>query len=130
MVIGDVGRGMTIAKDYGTRLLAAGQNFDEDKLKLLIESYPSHGFVIDRREAEGIFRHVREPSDDEERLARLVAPKSRVPQYVPTFKFLNAEPKGDDLQEANHAPGPTEKDGAEAAGSGSDAADTGAAEKA
>jgi len=94
MLIGDVGRSMAIAKDYGTRLLAGSQNCSEENLQALIESYPSHGFVIDRMEAEQIFNHVRAPSDDEERLARVLAPRSRVPltQDKSVIEFLSPPP--------------------------------------
>ena len=92
--IGDVGRSMTIAKDYGKRLLIKSQNFTLDSLDLLVESYPAHGFVIDRREAEGLFQHVRIPEEDEVLLARMLAPLSRVPQtglQLVEFLYPNAE---------------------------------------
>lgn len=79
MLIGDVGRSMAIAKDYGTRLIRIGQNCTDENLSALIGTYPSHGFVIDRLEAEQLFKNVRAPTNDEERLARNLAPRSRVP---------------------------------------------------
>jgi hypothetical protein len=86
--IGDIGRSMTIAKDYGKRLLVKSQNFTVDTLDMLVESYPAHGFVIDRREAEQLFSEVRAPEADEERLARRIAPFSRFPNGDTTVEFL------------------------------------------
>jgi Serine dehydrogenase proteinase len=93
-LIGDIGRSMTIAKDYGQRLHIKSQNFTSETLRMLVESYPAHGFVIDRREAGELFRHVRAPDEDEARLARLLAPISRFPQddeKIVEFLYPNAE---------------------------------------
>ncbi|KAG8153848.1 SDH family Clp fold serine proteinase [Burkholderia catarinensis] len=86
--IGDIGRSMTIAKDYGQRLHAKGQNFDTDTLNMLVESYSAHGFVIDRREAKELFNEVRAPEADEELLARRLAPASRFPSPEPIIEFV------------------------------------------
>jgi hypothetical protein len=51
---------MRIAIDYGKRLSAWSKNLAKsDTLKTLAETYPSHSFVIDQQEAEGLFRNVR-----------------------------------------------------------------------
>ena len=51
---------MRIAQDYG-RIL----NPDCRHLDQLINTYPSHTFVIDREQARRMFKNVREPSDKE-----------------------------------------------------------------
>lgn len=59
MKIGETTRLMMIAKDYGERLAAKGQNFARtDGIDLLVSAYSSHGFVIDFEEAATIFKIV------------------------------------------------------------------------
>jgi hypothetical protein len=67
MRLGEYQRAMLIAQHYGTRL--ARKNLKESSLDKLIADYPSHGFVIDRCEAETLFHKVREPSEMESLLA-------------------------------------------------------------
>lgn len=52
--LGEVQRAMRIAKDYGVLLNPNFPSFDR-----LITHYPSHGFIIDREQAKGIFENVR-----------------------------------------------------------------------
>ncbi|WP_080427070.1 SDH family Clp fold serine proteinase [Burkholderia ubonensis] len=87
-LIGDVERSMTIAKDYGRRLRVKSENFTDETLELLVESYPAHGFVIDRREASELFANVRAPTHNEEKLARLLSPLSRVPSDEDCVMFV------------------------------------------
>jgi hypothetical protein len=68
MRLGEIQRAMLIAHDYGLRL--ASRNLREDALKRLIAGYPSHGFIIDRREASELFHRVREPTEAESSLAQ------------------------------------------------------------
>lgn len=88
MLIGEVQRSMTVAEDYGRRLQVRSRNFTEEALLLLIQSYPSHSFVIDRREATQLFRNVREANKSEESLAVLLEPISRVPSEKGQIAFL------------------------------------------
>ena len=60
MRIGEFDRAMRIAGDYGSRL--GKGNLKEDALKRLLASYPSHGFVIDRKEAAELFKSVENPT--------------------------------------------------------------------
>lgn len=66
--VGARARSMRIADDYGKRLEAKWQNLKPGTLKKLAETYSSHSFVIDQREAEGLFKVVRDASDAEKAL--------------------------------------------------------------
>ena len=59
MHVGEVSRALKIGKEYGARLSEVSGNLNEGMLDRLVEQYPSHGFVIDRREAKEIFVAVR-----------------------------------------------------------------------
>jgi hypothetical protein len=64
----DVGhsfRSMRIAVDYGKRLNMEAQNLKSDALEKLAETFCSHSFVIDRREARSHFHHVRQEDEYE-----------------------------------------------------------------
>lgn len=51
---------MNIGRDYAMRLNVKGQNLKgNEALNMLLNGYPSHGFVIDRREAETLFNNVK-----------------------------------------------------------------------
>ena len=68
----EANRAMTIASEYGRRLLEEGNNSNGDNLTRLISVYPSHGFVIDRREAKTLFLNVNEPKEDERKLSEML----------------------------------------------------------
>ncbi len=61
--IGEMQRAINIATAYGTRL--GLRNINSEQLDRLVMEYPSHGFVIDKREAEELFTTVRFPSTSE-----------------------------------------------------------------
>ncbi|WP_165394671.1 SDH family Clp fold serine proteinase [Pseudoxanthomonas winnipegensis] len=100
--IGEQSRAMTIAKDYGARLQLRSKNFTEDMLDFLIESYPSHGFVIDRLEASAIFKNVREPTELEEKLALALGRDALIPNGK-LIEFFS-----DELEIQDEQPLPTE----------------------
>lgn len=60
--LGEHQRAMSIAITYGQRLTAKSSSLKEGALVKLIASYPSHGFVIDRKEAKELFKCVERPS--------------------------------------------------------------------
>ena len=70
--LGDIARSMRVANLYGERLKT--QNLKPGALDRLINSYPSHSFVIDRAEAETLFHSVRAPSEQEGALAEYIRP--------------------------------------------------------
>jgi hypothetical protein len=81
MRLGENDRAMRIAADYGERLAGHGgfgetgssKSISEASLARLIEGYPSHSFVIDRKEASSLFASVRAPNTAEAALAETLA---------------------------------------------------------
>jgi hypothetical protein len=68
MHVGESFRATAIANHYGIRLSMNSGNLEPNALDWLITAYPTHGFVIDRAEAEGLFKQVRPPSALEQAL--------------------------------------------------------------
>ena len=96
--IGEAARAMSIAGHYGKRLLGQSGNIDLNSLNFIMSAYPSHGFVIDRQEAESLFEEVREPKPNEIILAQKLGVRARWPgrdwqlgEGIP-FEFLSSEP--------------------------------------
>lgn len=58
--IGELKRAMKIAAQYGEQLNAKTKNLKEDQnsLEKIISGYPSHSFVIDRKESTNLFKRV------------------------------------------------------------------------
>lgn len=56
--IGEMQRAIQIAHEYGRRLDGHGSNLKEGALDTLVAGYPSHSFVIDRKEARQLFKSV------------------------------------------------------------------------
>ena len=62
--IGDALRTATVAREYGERLAGGSWNLQTpDSLELLVTSHSNHGFVIDREEAQSIFKNVTEAKE-------------------------------------------------------------------
>ena len=89
MYVGEAARALSIAHAYGKRLFGDSGNWTEESLNQLLSGYPSHGFVIDRHEADGLFVNVREPKGDEIILANMMGDASRIAKYngPSTIKF-------------------------------------------
>jgi Serine dehydrogenase proteinase len=80
MHVGEAARAMNIAEEYGARLNEeAGNLADADSLGTLVAGYPSHSFVIDMREAQQLFKNVRELSAHERELCDMLEQLSRFP---------------------------------------------------
>ncbi|AXP38268.1 TPA: SDH family Clp fold serine proteinase [Haemophilus influenzae] len=64
--IGEHQRATDIATEYGSRLNETSQCLKNNKTSLeqLIRGYPSHGFVIDRKEAQRLFSCVQRANED------------------------------------------------------------------
>jgi hypothetical protein len=69
MRVGEYDRAMRIALEYGNRLGKA--NMKEKALERLVNKYPAHGFVIDQKEAEELFKKVEKPNEDLLRLGEI-----------------------------------------------------------
>lgn len=63
--VGARARSMRIADDYGKRLSAKWNNVKPGTVKKLADTYSSHSFVIDMREAATLFQRVRGPTEAE-----------------------------------------------------------------
>lgn len=63
--LGEMQRAMRITHEYGERLDRQAGNLKPDALNRLVAGYPSHGFVIDRREARELFTSVTAPTTAE-----------------------------------------------------------------
>ena len=88
--IGTRSRAMRIAQDYGTRLIAASNNADNNTLRILAETYSSHSFVIDHIEAKTLFKNTRMASDAEAEVVRLLGTFARMQASEPKFYALHA----------------------------------------
>jgi hypothetical protein len=105
--LAEVDRSLKISKEYGERLQHDG-NLKTDAVENLLARYPSHGFVIDRREACDIFAKVEEPStelkglmDLFERVLRVTALKDDA-TYVYFVSSEPAAPQSSDTSESKH----------------------------
>lgn len=63
--LGEIQRATEIAFKYGDILKEKFNNMQENGVRNLVVGYPSHGFVIDRKEARKIFNRVRAPHHEE-----------------------------------------------------------------
>ncbi len=61
--LAEMQRATEIAFHYGSRLNEKSENMLADGMRKLVTGYPSHGFVIDRKEARTIFSKVEKPID-------------------------------------------------------------------
>ncbi|ASC69495.1 hypothetical protein XM38_004220 [Halomicronema hongdechloris C2206] len=73
--LGELSRSMQVAYEYGTRL---NPNIKKS-INKLVAGYPSHSFVIDREEAQELFRNVRKPTDAESILESVLYECARSP---------------------------------------------------
>jgi hypothetical protein len=95
--VGARSRSMQIANEYGKRLEVRGQNLKPNTLKNLAEKYPSHSFVIDHREAQGLFKQVREATVSEKAVVDSLGRLARFPSGARgsgalLFKILTPAP--------------------------------------
>ena len=93
MYLGNVERANLIAYHYGKRL--ATDNVKDETIERLIADYPSHGFVIDRKESQELFHNIREPSSDEAIIAAAlrVIEAGAIENDEPTIRCLSCSGK-------------------------------------
>ena len=107
--VGEKARSMRIASDYARRLDARVRNLKYDALNHLTQTYPSHSFVIDMKEAESLFNNIRDLSEEEQVLvdsldkdfhlgARYEIPAETTGQATILSLGLPDEQEGDDDQ--------------------------------
>ena len=96
--LGQVERSLKISADYTERLTShpTASNLKEDAVVRLLGGYPSHGFVIDIKEAKELFKRVDEPDSN---LSELVTEEYRnfidwliLQPENPVAVFLSDEP--------------------------------------
>ena len=68
--LAEMKRATNITYAYGRMLAETGQNVKSRGLECSVLAYPSHSFVIDRKEARTIFKTVNPPTDNLELLAQ------------------------------------------------------------
>lgn len=110
VTIGEDFRSNRLAQAYAERLNMHSKNLRRDRqldaLENLLSGYPSHGFVIDFKEAQALFRNVKPLSDKMVELISLVGldammPRSRRQEQNPKIEYLNdpiLEPADDGKQ--------------------------------
>jgi hypothetical protein len=67
--LAEMQRANEIAMEYGARLAHKGGNVRQGGIESLVSGYPSHGFVIDRKEAKKIFVDALRPEGFYEQLS-------------------------------------------------------------
>jgi hypothetical protein len=67
--LGEMNAALQIANEYGNRLCESAKSLKSGALAKLINSYPTHGFVIDRAEARKLFERVAAPTEQEAALS-------------------------------------------------------------
>jgi len=111
--VGARSRSMKIAADYGKRLDVRWQNMKKDTLRLLSETYSSHSFVIDQREAEGLFNRVRKANADEVAVITALGRHARFEVPDPdefVFLALSERSKGKPARQTKGTPHGTRPD--------------------
>ncbi len=101
--VGEMARSMKIATAYGKRLMVRSENFTEKTLETLRDTYPSHGFVIDKSEVETLFNNVRSPSEYEDNLRCALGNLGYSPDRSMNLEFLSDEIKGDENGKATES---------------------------
>lgn len=100
MRLGEIERFVRISVEYGDRL--ATNNVRDRTVERLVVGYPSHGFIIDRKEARTLFNDVAKPSDDLEMLGEsawneaLNAGVLESERVQPIIRFMNDERPNED----------------------------------
>lgn len=75
--IGNRSRSMRIASDYGMRLASESKNIVPYNIEVLAQTYPTHSFVIELEEAQGLFVNARETTSFEVALIESIGDNAR-----------------------------------------------------
>lgn len=98
--LGETSRANAIGFEYGKRLNQVANNLKPNALVKLITHYPSHSFVIDRKEACDLFQRVRCPNEAELSLLQHVYGLGhRIYNSVPVVSNLNCVEVSDEHAE-------------------------------
>lgn len=107
MHVGEVSRAMNIGLEYGTRLgkksgiVRTLDDGTDNTVTRLTNGYPSHGFVIDKNEAEELFKCVREINPNEQQLLDMLGQTAIHPKSSPIIGFISNEPAENRDEEDN-----------------------------
>lgn len=88
LTLGEVQRAIAIAYEYGERLDDYDHNLKPDALTRLVTGYPSHGFVVDRKEARALFTNVRAAETNEEQLGEMLYQHAQPSRDTPLVSNL------------------------------------------
>lgn len=106
--LGELQRAMSIAKEYGERLNGYSSNLKNAALERLIATYPSHSFVIDRKEAKDLFHRVGPMTPEERRLCdtlwNLLESQRDIGPIILNRPQQNAAETGEQHEGADHQP--------------------------
>lgn len=120
MRLAEMQRATDIAFAYGSRLNQKSANLRTDGLEKLVVGYPSHGFVIDRKEASTVFVRVKRPVGIYEHVSKALHDSCKPnfdddPPVVRLFPFT-PRPENEPEGEANvHVPNPPAGEGSDGA---------------
>lgn len=106
--IGEHRRAMEIALEYGRRLNDKFCNLKStSSLGDLISGYPSHSFVIDRKEANTLFNNVRVPNDEETELETAIRDQLKVliGKSASNFVWINQREQSNEEAESGETSG-------------------------
>ena len=101
--LAEIERSLELGVGYTERLAKAGGNLKSGVVNKLLGGYPSHGFVIDRREARELFERVERPNSGEHKLSEDDAGLIRYCLYNETtyYEFVPA-PMAASTGESSH----------------------------
>jgi len=101
--VGEVSRAMKIGRDYGDRLSKVSKNLKPRALSALVNDYSSHGFVIDKKEAEELFEKVRSEDKEESALIELLGAAVKAANQNEPILFAVSDEKAEVKDDSNHA---------------------------
>lgn len=97
---------MNIGRDYATRLNVKAQNLKgSEALNMLLNGYPSHGFVIDSAEAKRLFTNVKSLEGYLDATVKGLGKLAETPSPKPIVLYLEG---GENGQNANEGQAPGE----------------------
>jgi hypothetical protein len=91
MHVGEAGRALQVAVQYGELLRAESRNISPAALSRLTTGFASHDFVIDLAQIKRLFSNVRTPDELEHFLADLLGTPAMEPEDTPIVAYLSTE---------------------------------------
>ena len=93
-------RAQKIGRDYAIRLNLKAENLrGAEALNMLLNGYPSHGFVIDLDEAERLFNNVKPLAGYLESVVEALGPTARFPGETKFVGYLNGVRDGETTED-------------------------------